>query len=174
MFTSTSSSWLAGCTAAAAAATLAGCGGEEAQAQTAEFDPCRALTPQILAMHGWDAQPPDPRQPTVGAVTWKGCRYVARAGYGLVIETTNGTLAQVRQTFPRAVDISVGDRRALRYEARPDVPGGCTINVEMRSGSLYILADVPQTPTNIARGLEACASATDIAEKVVPLLPVGS
>ncbi|WP_433574200.1 DUF3558 domain-containing protein [Nocardia brasiliensis] len=172
MSTGTPSSWLAGCATATAALALVGCGGHQTPA--GEFDPCTALTPQILAMHGWDAEPPNPRQPTVGAMTWKGCRYVARAGYGLVVETTNGTLAQVRQKFPQAVDISVGDRRALRYEARPDVPGGCTINVEMRSGSLYILTDVPQTPTNVARGLEACASATDIAEKVVPLLPAGS
>ncbi|AFU02839.1 DUF3558 domain-containing protein [Nocardia brasiliensis] len=177
--TRTASVWLTGC--AAGTVLLAGCGGDAQPSDAtsppvpAHFDPCVALTPEFLIMQGWDALPPDPRHDAVGTVFWKGCRYVARAGYGFVIETTNGTLDQVRQKYPAAADISIGSRRALRYEARPDVPGGCTINVGMRHGSLYILTDVPQTPTNKAKGLlDACAYATDIAENVVPWLPAGS
>ncbi|MGK8522234.1 DUF3558 domain-containing protein [Nocardia asteroides] len=136
------------------------------------FDPCTALTPEFLAQRQWDSKPAEPKQDRQGGITWKGCRYVARAGYGFVVETTNGTLDQVREKYPAAVDIPVGDRKAVRYEARPDVPGGCTVNVEMRSGSLYILTNVPQTSAN--RHLAACDIATDIARAVAPLLPAGS
>ncbi|MEU2125868.1 DUF3558 domain-containing protein [Nocardia niwae] len=142
-----------------------------ANAQPA-FDPCTALTPQFLAERQWDSRPPEARQDSQGGMNWKGCRYVARDGYGFVIETTNGTLDQVRSKYPSAVDIPAGNRKAVRYEARPDVPGGCTINVEMRSGSLYILTNVPQTSTN--KHLVACDIATDIASAVAPLLPAGS
>jgi hypothetical protein len=145
--------------------------GANAQSASA-FDPCTALTPQFLAERQWDSRPPEPRQDSQGGITWKGCRYVARTGYGFVVETTNGTLDQVRSKYPSAVDVSAVDRRAVRYEARPDVPGGCTINVEMRSGSLYILTNVPQTSAN--KNLVACDIATDIARAIAPLLPAGS
>ncbi|MGY2021459.1 DUF3558 domain-containing protein [Nocardia gipuzkoensis] len=136
------------------------------------FDPCTALTPQFLAEHQWDSKLPEPKQNSQGGVTRKGCRYVARAGYGFVVETTNGTLDQVRNKYPAAVDIPAGDRKAVRYEARPDIPGGCTINIEMGAGSLYILTNVPQTSAN--KHLAACDIATDIARAVAPLLPAGS
>ncbi|WP_378733831.1 DUF3558 domain-containing protein [Nocardia brasiliensis] len=171
---------------------LAGCGGEAktsgtpttttstapsvtkaagSDPQTA-FDPCTALKPQFLAEHQWDALPPTPKQNSTGGISWKGCRYVAKAGYGFTIETTNGTLDQVREKFPAAVNISVGDRKALRYEARPDVPGGCTVNVEMNGGSLYVLVDDPTGKH--PRKLSPCDNATEIAQAVAPLLPTGS
>ncbi|MFI7002797.1 DUF3558 domain-containing protein [Nocardia sp. NPDC050175] len=139
--------------------------------QTA-FDPCTALTPQFVSEHQWNALPPAPKQNSAAGISWKGCRYVAKAGYGFTIETTNGTLDQVREKFPAAVDISIGDRKALRYEARPDVPGGCTINVEMKSGSLYLLVDDPDGKH--PRHLSPCDNATEIAQVVAPLLPAGS
>ncbi|MEU2105826.1 DUF3558 domain-containing protein [Nocardia sp. NPDC019255] len=183
----------AGFTALAAVAVLlTGCGEETASSHTAttqtrpdssaaetgsaagaqSFDPCTALTPQFLAEHQWDALPPAPKQTSTGSISWKGCRYVARAGFGLTIQTTNGTLEQVKAKFPSATSTTVGSRNALRYEARPDVPGGCTVNVEMRAGSLYILVDDPSGKH--PRKLPPCDNATDIATAVAPLLPAGS
>ncbi|MGX1778582.1 DUF3558 domain-containing protein [Nocardia brasiliensis] len=175
------SPWLARFAAAALAVVLAGCGDQAhhpidttSASAPVHFDPCTALTPEFLAAHRWDALAPDPRHGTDGAMSWKGCRYVARTGYGFVVETTNHTLDQIQQKFPAAVEISINDRRAVRYEALPDIPGGCTINVETRSGSVYVLVDAPQTPMNKANGmLDACAYATEIAEEVVRLLPAG-
>ncbi|WP_433659023.1 DUF3558 domain-containing protein [Nocardia sp. CA-128927] len=178
--------------AAALAALLTGCDGEANPGGTptiasstapsvtkttgsnpqAAFDPCTALTPQFISAHQWDALPPSPKQNSAGGISWKGCRYVTKAGYGFTIETTNGTLDQVREKFAAAVDISIGDRKALRYEARPDVPGGCTINVEMKTGSLYILVDDPTGKH--PRQLSPCDNATEIAQAVAPLLPAGS
>ncbi|WP_107661238.1 DUF3558 domain-containing protein [Nocardia suismassiliense] len=176
---------IAAALAAALAVASTGCGGQARHADaapssaaapqalpTAGFDPCVALTPQFLGERRWDALAPSPRRDTSGDISWQGCRYVARAGYGFVVETTNATLGQVRAKFPAAVDISFAGRKALRYEARPDVPGGCTINIEMGAGSLYLMTDVPQTPATTA--LDACEIATDIAYAVVPLLPAGS
>ncbi|MER7453846.1 DUF3558 domain-containing protein [Nocardia beijingensis] len=183
----------AGLTALAAMAVLlTGCGEETTSSHTAttqtrpnssgaetssaagpqSFDPCTALTPQFLADHQWDALPPAAKQTNTGGVSWKGCRYVARAGYGLTVQTTNATLEQVKAKFPSATSITVGNRNALRYEARPDVPGGCTVNVEMRAGSLYILVDDPSGKH--PRKLSPCDNATDIATAVAPLLPAGS
>ncbi|WP_405160988.1 DUF3558 domain-containing protein [Nocardia sp. NBC_01499] len=136
------------------------------------FDPCTALTPQFLAQHQWNAKLPEPKQNSAGAITWKGCGYVAKASYGFLIETTNGTIPQVREKFPTAVEIPTGARQAVRYEAQPNVPGGCSINIEMRTGSLYIVTNIPPTPAN--KNLVACDIATDIAQAVAPLLPAGS
>ncbi|CAM4453770.1 DUF3558 domain-containing protein [Nocardia ninae] len=178
--------------AALLAALLAGCGTEAKTSGTpttptatapsttettgsdpqAAFDPCAALTPQFLGTHQWDALPPSPKQNTAGGISWKGCRYVAKAGYGFTVETTNGTLDQVRDKFPAAVDISINGRKALRYAARPDVPGGCSINVEMKSGSLYLLVDDPTGKH--PRKLSPCDTATEIAQAVAPLLSAGS
>ncbi|WP_159927711.1 MULTISPECIES: DUF3558 domain-containing protein [Nocardia] len=149
-----------------------GSGPNSAAGPATTFDPCNALTAQFLAEHQWDALPPAPKQNSTGGISWKGCRYVARAGYSFTIQTTNGTLDQVKEKFPAATGIPVGSRDALRYEARPDVPGGCTVNVELYNGSLYILVDDPSGKH--PRKLSPCDNATDIARAVAPLLPAGS
>ncbi|WP_330254719.1 DUF3558 domain-containing protein [Nocardia sp. NBC_00565] len=136
------------------------------------FDPCTALTPEFLAQHQWDARAPEHKQTTTGAFTWKGCAYLAQARYTFGVQTTNGTLAQVREKFPTATELTIDGRKALRYEARPDVPGGCTVNLDMKSGSLYILVDDPRGLH--PRKLSPCDNATEIAEAVVSLLPQGS
>ncbi|MEV2222357.1 DUF3558 domain-containing protein [Nocardia vinacea] len=136
------------------------------------FDPCTALTPQFLAQHQWDARAPEHKQTTTGAFTWKGCAYLTQARYTFGVQTTNGTLAQVREKFPAATELTIDGRKALRYEARPDVPGGCTVNIDMKSGSLYILVDDPRGLH--PRKLSPCDNVTEIAEAVVPLLPQGS
>ncbi|MEV6340904.1 DUF3558 domain-containing protein [Nocardia vinacea] len=136
------------------------------------FDPCTALTPQFLAQHQWDARAPEHKQTTTGAFTWKGCAYLAQARYTFGVQTTNGTLAQVREKFPAATELTIDGRKALRYEARPDVPGGCTVNIDMKSGSLYILVDDPRGLH--PRKLSPCDNVTEIAEAVAPLLPQGS
>lgn len=136
------------------------------------FDPCTALTPQFLAQHQWDARAPEHKQTTTGAFTWKGCAYLAQARYTFGVQTTNGTLTQVREKFPAATELTIDGRKALRYEARPDVPGGCTVNIDMKSGSLYILVDDPRGLH--PRKLPPCDNVTEIAEAVVPLLPQGS
>ncbi|MFX0577412.1 DUF3558 domain-containing protein [Nocardia nepalensis] len=133
------------------------------------FDPCTALTPQFLAEHQWDARAPEHKQTTTGAFTWKGCAYLAQARYTFGVQTTNGTLAQVREKFPTATEFTIGARKALRYEAHPDVPGGCTVNIDMKSGSLYILVDDPRGLH--PRKLSPCDNVTEIAEAVVPLIP---
>ncbi|WP_433723438.1 DUF3558 domain-containing protein [Nocardia sp. CA-129566] len=139
---------------------------------TTAFDPCTALTPQFLTEHQWDARAPEHKQTTTGAFTWKGCTYLAQARYTFGVQTTNGTLDQVREKFPTATELTIGGRRALRYEARPDVPGGCTVNIDMKSGSLYILVDDPRGLH--PRKLSPCDSVTEIAEAVAPLIPQGS
>lgn len=170
---------------AVAAALLSGCGGDggatapdtsadsmPAPAAAQTFDPCRALTPQILAEHQWDARRPQPKQDGMGEINWRGCLYVAKPGYGFVVQTTNGTLAHVKSKFPAATETAVSGRRALRYVSQPDVPGRCELSIDMRRGSLYIYADVPQTPSK--KNLVPCELATEIAEVVTPLLPAGS
>jgi hypothetical protein len=139
--------------------------------QSSAFDPCTALTPQFLAEHQWNAKPAAPRQDNTGNFQWKGCLYVAPSTYTFRVQTTNGTLAQVREKFPTATELTIAGRKALRYAARPDVPGGCTINIEMKSGSLYILVDDPRGLH--PRKLSPCDNATEIAEAVAPLLPPG-
>jgi hypothetical protein len=138
----------------------------------AAFDPCTALTPQFLTEHQWNARTPTPKQDSTGNFQWKGCVYVAQSTYTFRVQTTNGTLAQVREKFPTATELTIGGRKALRYEARPDVPGGCTVNIDIKSGSLYILVDDPRGLH--PRKLSPCDNVTEIAEAVVPLIPQGA
>ncbi|MEV6276846.1 DUF3558 domain-containing protein [Nocardia sp. NPDC051832] len=139
---------------------------------SASFDPCTALTSDFLAQHQWNARPPAQRQDQVGGFTWQGCLYVAKTTYTFRVQTSNATLTQVREKFPTAADLTISGRKALRYEARPDVPGGCTINIELQSGSLSILVDDPRSTH--PRKLSPCDNAKEIAEAVAPLLPSGS
>ncbi|MEV4128204.1 DUF3558 domain-containing protein [Nocardia sp. NPDC049707] len=176
---------------AAAAIVLAACGGGSNSTSTSTsaavtsstsatppsaantgFDPCTALTPQFLSEHQWNARTPTPKQDSTGNSHWKGCLYVAQSTYTFRVQTTDGTLAQVREKFPTATELTIDGRKALRYEARPDVPGGCTITADMKSGSLYILVDDPRGLH--PRKLSPCDNVTEIAEAVVPLLPRGS
>ncbi|MGW4766532.1 DUF3558 domain-containing protein [Nocardia sp. NPDC004278] len=138
----------------------------------AVFDPCTALTPEFLTAHQWNARTPTPKQDSTGSFQLKGCSYVAQSAYTFRVQTTNGTLDQVREKFPTATELTIGGRNALRYEARPDVPGGCTVNIEMKSGSLYILVDDPRGLH--PRKLSPCDNVTEIAEAVAPLIPQGS
>ncbi|RMI28678.1 DUF3558 domain-containing protein [Nocardia stercoris] len=144
--------------------------GTSSAVPAAQFDPCTALTTSFLAAHAWDALPPAPRHESSGGMQWQGCRFVAKASYGFEVQTTNGSLKQIRQKFPAAADLTIGGRNALRYEAQPDNPGGCTVNVEMANGSLYILVDDPDSYA----GKAPCETATDIATAVVPLIPAGA
>ncbi|WP_433205880.1 DUF3558 domain-containing protein [Nocardia sp. CA-107356] len=138
----------------------------------AAFEPCTALTPEFLTAHQWNARTPTPKQDSTGGFQWKGCLYVAQSTYTFRVQTTNGTLTQVREKFPTATELTIGGRKALRYEARPDVPGGCTVNIDMKSGSLYILVDDPRGLH--PRKLSPCDNVTEIAEAIVPLIPQGS
>ncbi|MEV5832982.1 DUF3558 domain-containing protein [Nocardia sp. NPDC052112] len=182
----------AGLLTVAAALVLAACGGGSSSTSTstaatpamsstsatpssssnAAFDPCTALTPQFLSEHQWNARTPTPKQDSTGNFQWKGCLYVAQSTYTFRVQTTNGTLAQVREKFPTATELTIDGRGALRYEARPDVPGGCTINIEMKSGSLYIVVDDPRGLH--PRKLSPCDNVTEVAEAVVQLVPQGS
>ncbi|MGN2637362.1 DUF3558 domain-containing protein [Nocardia takedensis] len=137
-----------------------------------EFDPCVALTEGFLAEHQWDARAPERKQSTAGGHTWRGCAYLTRARYTFLVQTTDTTLDQVRRSFPTATEASFGGRRALRYEARPETPGGCTVNIETSAGSLYILVDDPRGAH--PRNLSPCDSAAEIADAVAGLLPAGS
>ncbi|WP_194813832.1 DUF3558 domain-containing protein [Nocardia sp. XZ_19_385] len=159
-------------TSQASASSAASATATSTSTSAAAFDPCTALTTQLLSQHQWNARPPAQRQDQVGGFTWKGCLYVAQTTYTFRVQTSNATLAQVREKFPSAADLTIGGRKALRYEARPDVPGGCTLNIEMKSGSLSILVDDPRGVH--PRKLSPCDNAKEIAEAVAPLLPAGS
>ncbi|WP_433520717.1 DUF3558 domain-containing protein [Nocardia pseudovaccinii] len=127
-----------------AAPATSGTSAMPSSTSNAAFDPCTALTSQFLSEHQWNARTPTPKQDSTGNFQWKGCLYVAQSTYTFRVQTTNGTLPQVREKFPAATELTIDGRKALRYEARPDVPGGCTINIDMKSGSLYILVDDPR------------------------------
>ncbi|MGW0249706.1 DUF3558 domain-containing protein [Nocardia goodfellowii] len=171
--TPTTSSQVSPSSAASATATsTASVTATSTSPSSASFDPCTALTSQFLAQHQWNARPPAQRQDQVGGISWSGCLYVAQATYTFRVQSSNATLAQVREKFPTAADLTIGGRKALRYQARPDVPGGCTVNIEMKSGSLSILVDDPRGTH--PRGLSPCDNAEEIAEAVAPLLPAGS
>ncbi len=115
-----------------------------------------------------DADAPD-------GVRWRGCKWVKNNGYSVSIRMTNMTLPFVRKTFyTMGREATVGGRSATiahRSEARgPEV---CTVNVEIKGGSLEFDVDNPRSSL-LTGELDTCELGLALAEKVVPTLPAGA
>ncbi|MFD0366193.1 DUF3558 domain-containing protein [Nocardia sp. GCM10030253] len=108
-----------------------------------------------------------------GGVRWRGCQWVRPNGYGVSIRTTNLTVDLIRsRNFAEATEFTIGGRRAIstRQFDGPFIKEACTLNIEMKGGSLDINLNNP--PSNRDTGsTDSCVLARSLAEKVVPSLP---
>ncbi|MEG8184582.1 DUF3558 domain-containing protein [Nocardia terpenica] len=141
------------------------------------YDPCNDVPQSVLdseKLQGRDNSDSN----AGGGVKWRGCMW-ARAngnGYTVAIRTTNLTVDAVRaKNFPEAQELTVDGRRAIstRQFDGPDIKEACTLNVEMKGGTLEFNVDNP--PSNPDTGsMDACQIARTLADKVVPTVPATS
>ncbi|WP_167473346.1 DUF3558 domain-containing protein [Nocardia arthritidis] len=118
-----------------------------------------------------------PEDISSGHFLWRGCSYRHSGGYGTIIRVTNATVDAVRdQKFPEAAEFTVDGRKAIstRQFKGPNIKDSCTVNVEMKGGSLDVNVNNPPSQSSTTRNLDSCDIAKTLAEKIVPTLPVGA
>ncbi|WP_433665458.1 DUF3558 domain-containing protein [Nocardia sp. CA-128927] len=139
------------------------------------FDPCTGIPESVLASENLRATDrADVDAP--GGVMWRGCAWVRRNGYSVSIRTTNLSVGAVRDRhFTDAQEFTIDGRRAIstRQFEGPHVMEACTVDVEMKGGSLEFNLNNP--PSNKDTGsLDSCQLARSLAEKVMPSVPAGA
>ncbi|WP_378738808.1 DUF3558 domain-containing protein [Nocardia brasiliensis] len=189
--TSRSNSWRLATLALGAVFVIAGCGsstdgdptptGNSATSKTSVapdvpsgYDPCKDIPQSVLDSEKLLDKTPDDSNAS-GGIKWRGCLWVQTDGYAGSIRTTNITVDMVREKkLPDARELSIGGRRAISTRQVEDHPQAvCTINVEMKGGSLEFGLTNPTTSKRTGQ-LDTCDLARNLAEKVVPTLPATS
>ncbi|WP_225727449.1 MULTISPECIES: DUF3558 domain-containing protein [unclassified Nocardia] len=112
-----------------------------------------------------------------GGLKLRGCRYLRTDdGYGGYIRTTNLTVDMVRaKQFPETKELTVDGRRAIssRQFLGPNIKDSCTVDVEMKGGSLDINVNNPPSRKDTGK-LDSCDIAKSLADKIAPMIPAGA
>ncbi|MEU1983636.1 DUF3558 domain-containing protein [Nocardia sp. NPDC019395] len=140
------------------------------------YDPCVDIPQSVLdsedLVKGVADNKADATGP--GGTEWRGCAW-ARAGgdgYAVSVQVTNVTIPFVREHY------SI-DRREFTVAGRPAISVRknetrssevCSINIEMRGGSLEFHLDNPASNRDTGQ-MDTCQLGVTFAEKVVPTLP---
>ncbi|WP_406233266.1 DUF3558 domain-containing protein [Nocardia sp. NBC_01009] len=189
--TSRGNTLLGAALAASAVVLLSGCGpstGGEAKPATPtstgpslaadvprNYDPCKDVPQSVLDSEKLHNQHPVDDDTSSG-VRWVGCQWVRSNGYGVSIRTTNLTIDLIRsRNFAEASEFTIGGRRAIstRQFEGEFIKYVCTVNVEMKGGSLDINLNNPPSGRDTG-SIDSCVLARGLAEQVVPSLPPAS
>lgn len=112
-----------------------------------------------------------------GKIKWRGCRYLVSEGYSTTMSLTNLTLDMLREKhFPGEREDIVNGRVALTTHQASDPTGveGCTVNLEMRGGSLEFKVENGHGSSPKTKHLNACDIGLTVAQKIAPLIAPGS
>lgn len=139
------------------------------------IDPCN-IPPDVL-----NAVTPGLRKGTTddntsrGEIKWRGCRYIVADGYANTVSLTNLTLDMLREkNFPGREEVVDGRSTLITHQASdPTGVQACTVNVEMRGGSLEFMVDNPSS-RRVTGHLNACDIGVSLAQHVVPLIEAGA
>ncbi|WP_232535655.1 DUF3558 domain-containing protein [Nocardia terpenica] len=137
------------------------------------YDPCVDVPQSVLDSEGLHSKLPE-HSSAEGGIKWQGCGWVKSDYYSLSIRTTNLTVDMVRDKhFPDTQEYTIAGQRAISTRQVAEHPQqACTIDVEMKGGSLEFFLSNPKS--NRAGGdLNSCDMAREVAEKVVPTMPSG-
>ncbi|WP_433601006.1 DUF3558 domain-containing protein [Nocardia sp. CA-135953] len=138
------------------------------------YDPCKDVPQSVLDSEKLGMKS-TANGDAGGEVKWRGCAWVRPSSYGVSIRTTNLTIDVIRsRNFPETTEFTIDGRRAIstRQFDGPFIKEACTVDVEMRGGSLEFNLTNPKS-TNTG-SLDSCNLARDLAEKVVPSLPANA
>lgn len=137
----------------------------------AGYDPCTDIPQTVLDSENLRSKDKQDSNAS-GGIKWHGCAWVQTDGYAPVITTTNITVDMVRdKKFEDTREYTINGRRAISTRQVNEHPDAvCTINVEMKGGSLEFFLSNPPSRKNTG-SLDTCALARTLAEKVVPTMP---
>ncbi|MFG1792295.1 DUF3558 domain-containing protein [Nocardia sp. NPDC049149] len=186
--TSRSKSWRFGALALGAVFVIAGCGPSDGDPKPTNssdrtptpsiatdvpsgYNPCADIPQSVLDSEGLRGKDKDDSTAS-GGVKWRGCAWIQTDGYSPVIRTTNLTVDMVREKkFTDTREYTINNRRAISTRQVTEHPDAvCTVNVEMKGGSLEFFLSNP--PSNRKTGgTDTCELARKLAEKVVPTMP---
>jgi hypothetical protein len=136
------------------------------------YDPCTDISQSILDSLGLHSKIPAENQSD--GTKWQGCQWVRSDWYAMAIQVTNATVDKVRdQHYQDTQEFTINGRRAISSRQAPGHPDyQCTVNVEIKGGSLEFF--LSNSPSNRMGGNKnSCDMAREVAEKIVPTLPVG-
>ncbi|WP_107654891.1 DUF3558 domain-containing protein [Nocardia suismassiliense] len=135
------------------------------------YDPCTAIPQTVLDSENLRGKDKDDSNAS-GGVKWRGCAWIQTDGYAATIQTTNLTVDMVRdKNFRDARESTVSGRRAIQSRQVDDHPdAACTLNVEMKGGSLEFNLSNPPSRKNTG-SIDTCQLTRALAEKVVPTMP---
>ncbi|MFR9751090.1 DUF3558 domain-containing protein [Nocardia sp. 004] len=142
------------------------------------FDPCTDIPKSVLDSEGLHTASLSNNADYNGAggIEWRGCSWVASNSYAAGITTTNLTVELVRANPKLSIrDEYTIDGRAAIATSRADHDNPrarCTLNVEMRGGSMEFSLSNPDS-NRLTGHMDTCVLARGLAEKVVPLIPQG-
>ncbi|MEV6139399.1 DUF3558 domain-containing protein [Nocardia sp. NPDC051990] len=138
------------------------------------YEPCKDVPQDVLdseRLHGKDPANGD----AGGGVKWRGCAWVRSSSYSVSIRTTNLTIDLIRsRNFPEATEFTINGRRAIstRQFDGPFIKEACTVDVEMKGGSLEFNLNNPKSTST--GSLDSCDLARSLADKVVPSMPASA
>ncbi|WP_084495523.1 DUF3558 domain-containing protein [Nocardia shimofusensis] len=140
----------------------------------AGFDPCTDIPQSVFASENLKSPRPQ-NSDASGGIKWRGCTWIpSNGGYGANIQTTNITVAMVSaKNFADSREFSIGGRAAISGRQIPErLEYSCTVNVEMREGSLQI--SITNPPTSNMVDQDTCEIARRLAERIAPSLPASN
>ncbi|WP_330257695.1 DUF3558 domain-containing protein [Nocardia sp. NBC_00565] len=110
-----------------------------------------------------------------GGIKWRGCNWVRSNGFTVGITTTNLTVPfVVSRGYPDTREFTIAGRSAVSTrQVTERLSESCTVNVEMKGGSLDFLLNNPPSGRDTG-SLDACELVRSVAEKVAATLPVGA
>ncbi|MBF6165685.1 DUF3558 domain-containing protein [Streptomyces gardneri] len=135
------------------------------------YNPCNDIPQSVLDSENLRGKQNEDSNAS-GGVKWRGCAWVQTDGYSPAIRTTNLTVDMVRaKNFTDTREYAVSGRRAISTRQVDEHPEAvCTVNVEMKGGSLEFFLSNP--PSNRKTGqTDTCSLARTLAEKVVATMP---
>ncbi|MBF6126952.1 DUF3558 domain-containing protein [Nocardia brasiliensis] len=137
----------------------------------ADFNPCTDIPQTVLDSDQLKQKIPNDSNAN-GGIKWRGCMWAKPDAYAASIQTTNITIEMVREKkFPDTQEFTIGSRRAISTRQVDDHPeAACTVNVEMKGGSLEL--NLTNPASNRATGhLNTCDLTRSLAEKIAPTIP---
>ncbi|MEU4344386.1 DUF3558 domain-containing protein [Nocardia sp. NPDC023852] len=138
------------------------------------YRPCDDVPKSVLDSEKLLDKTPDDSD-AAGGVKWRGCMWVQTDGYAATIQSTNISVDMVRKkSFRDAHEFTISGRQSISTRQVDDHPeAACTVNAEMKGGSLEINLSNPASNRNTG-SLNTCDLARTLAEKVVPTIPANA
>ncbi|MFE3545399.1 DUF3558 domain-containing protein [Nocardia sp. NPDC059177] len=138
----------------------------------ADFDPCTDFPQDVLKSEGLVLTGPEDWERN--GIKAHGCGYIViENGYDVRVVRTTNSLADIKAKFPDSYrEQQFGPRTGAFYELF-ESPESCTVNLEMKTGSLQFDLRNPATRRTTGH-LDSCDLVTGLINKVVPSIPAGA